>query len=146
MERALLYRNFQNDRVTFGVLKLPWTWDGSSLVKCCTLELPWLNNQPNISCIPGGLYGLEPVYSTTFGHILAVSGIEGRSLVRVHAGNHTGHTHGCILTGKRTGTYQGRPFIFNSRDALRVIVSHVQALYDQGETCELEVLDVGYAA
>lgn len=138
MERAILHRNISNDEVTFGTLELPW-----SGVKCKTLELPWRDNAPNISCIPEGVYGLSPVYSNTFGSILAVTGIPDRSLVRVHAGNHVGHTHGCILTGKRIGRFKDRPFIFNSRDALRVVVSNVQALYDQGEECELEVRDVG---
>ncbi len=134
METATLIRDISNDAVTFGKLSLPWCD-----VECRTLELPWRDNANNVSCIPEGVYGLEPVYSRTFGHILAVLGVPDRSLVRVHAGNHTGHTHGCILTGKRIGTFQGRPFIFNSRDALRVIVSNVQALYGQGGECQLEV-------
>jgi len=134
MQMATLIRDMADAEVTFGVLSLPWCD-----VKIRTLELPWRDNANSVSCIPGGLYGLAPVYSRTFGHILAVRNVPERSLVRVHAGNHTGHTHGCILTGKRTGTFQGRPFIFNSRDALRVIVSNVQALYAQGGECQLEV-------
>lgn len=134
VQSATLTRIEQNEDVTFGRLELPWCG-----VSCCTLELPWRDNQSNISCIPEGIYALTPVYSRTFGSILAVGGVPERTLVRVHSGNHTGHTHGCILTGKRTGSFQGRPFIFNSRDALRVVLSNVQALYDQGGECQLEV-------
>lgn len=133
MQTAKLIRNIMTDGVTYGTLSLPWCG-----VACRTLELPWRNNASNISCIPEGVYGLSPVYSNTFGSILAVSGVPGRSLVRVHSGNHTGHTHGCILTGKRIGTFQGRPFIFNSRDALRVVVSNVKAL---SEECQLEIVN-----
>ena len=134
METATLIRDISNAEVTFGTLSLPWCD-----VECRTLELPWRDNASNVSCIPEGTYGLAPVYSRTFGHILAVRDVPDRALIRVHAGNHTGHTHGCILTGKRIGSLQSRPFIFNSRDALRVIVSNVQALYDQGGECQLEV-------
>ena len=137
METAVLVRDQQTDEVTFGTLTLPWCG-----VECRTLELPWRDNQNSISCIPDGIYGLEPVYSRTFGHILSVRDVPSRSLVRVHAGNHTGHTHGCILTGKSIGSFRGRPFIFNSRDALRVVVSQVQALYDSGGQCRLEVRNV----
>lgn len=132
MHVAKLVRDIMTDEVTFGTLSLPWC-----NVTCRTLELPWRDNASNISCIPEGIYGLSPVYSNTFGSILAVGGVDGRSLVRVHAGNHTGHTHGCILTGKRIGTLQGRPFIFNSRDALRAIVSNVAAIGN----CQLEIIN-----
>jgi hypothetical protein len=130
----MLKRDIQTNDVTFGTLELPWCG-----VVCRTLELPWRENATGVSCIPEGTYGLSPVYSRTFGSILAVRDVPDRSLVRVHAGNHTGHTHGCILTGRRVGTLQGRPFIFNSRDALRVVVSNVQALFEGGEECQLEV-------
>jgi hypothetical protein len=136
VQTATLTRTAMTDDVTFGKLSLPWCD-----VTCMTLELPWRDNASNISCIPEGIYDLSPVHSRTFGSILAVDGVPSRSLVRVHAGNHTGHTHGCILTGKRIGHLKGRPFIFNSRDALRVIVSQVRALYDSGDSCQLEVLN-----
>lgn len=142
MERAILYRDIQDDLVTFGTLKLPWTWDGESMVQCRTMELPWRNNETNISCIPKGIYPLVPVYSNTFGHILWIQNVPGRSLIRIHAGNRPSHTHGCVLTGLATGTVKGDPFIFNSRDALRLIVNNIQALYDGGEECEIEVADV----
>lgn len=131
---AVLTRHIEIDEVTFGTLSLPWC-----NVTCKTLELPWRDNQPSVSCIPDGVYSLSPVYSRTFGHILAVQGVPGRSLIRVHAGNRARDTHGCILTGKSLGRVQGEPFIFNSRDALRVVVSNVQAVYDSGDDCQLEV-------
>lgn len=141
MERAILERIKQNDQVTFGILKLPWTWNGQGFTQCYTMELPWLENQNDISCIPVGVYPLVPVFSQTFGNILWVQNVPGRSLIRVHAGNKTRHTHGCVLTGMETGTVKGEPFIFRSRDALRLIVNAVQDLYDGGEECELEVIE-----
>lgn len=117
MDKAVLQRTYQDTLVTFGQLTLP-----DYGIQIATLELPWRDNQSNISCIPSGQYPLVPVYSNKFGHVLWVQEVPGRTVIRVHAGNTTRDTHGCIITGKSTGTWKGQPFIFNSRAALRQLL------------------------
>ena len=53
--RLILARNYgvQETRGTYMLMD-----DEKRLFECCCLELPWLANQPNISCISGGIYPL----------------------------------------------------------------------------------------
>lgn len=63
---------------------------------CVTRELPWKNNQKNISCIPAGGYICKRVVSVKFGDTFEVQKVPGRDLVRFHGVNVPRDTHGCI--------------------------------------------------
>ena len=45
------------------------------------IELPWLNNQRNVSCIPEGEYELKARFSERFKHHLQVMDVQKRSLI-----------------------------------------------------------------
>ena len=47
----ILQRDSQDSIRTLGTMQ-----DDDSSVVCQTLELPWLDNDPNVSCIPAGTY------------------------------------------------------------------------------------------
>jgi len=75
-------------------------------VKC--LELPWLLNAKGKSCIPPGGRGQEIEYRLAYTYspkyrrkMWLVEGVEGRSGVRIHAGNYAGFdesdSEGCLL-------------------------------------------------
>jgi len=66
---------------------------------CHTLELPWLNNSKNLSCIPNGVYDVSKSHSTNFGTCYRLSSVRGRSGILIHAGNFIKDTRGCILVG-----------------------------------------------
>ena len=68
--------------------------------ECFTLELPWLTNAKNISCIPAGTYECEKHVSPKFGDCISIKNVAGRTHVLIHSGNYTRHTHGCILVGE----------------------------------------------
>jgi hypothetical protein len=55
--------------------------------QCYTIELPWVNNLPRLSCIPEGRYELKKRYSPKFKDHLLVKGVPGRSLVLLHPAN-----------------------------------------------------------
>lgn len=82
---------------TVGVLSVHE--NAKRIFRCVTLELPYLNNQPNVSCIPSGVYPCFMVHSPKFGECIAVEGVNGRSLIRIHQGNYTSQIEGCILVG-----------------------------------------------
>ena len=82
---------------TFGVLRL----DGK--VFCVTLELPDLDNEANISCIPAGAYTCRRVDSPAFGRTFEISDVPGRSHILFHAGNVADDTQGCVLLGRYFG-------------------------------------------
>lgn len=105
---ARICREYYSEQ-THGTLTVYDEDTNEQVFKCRTLELPWLDNQTNISCIPEGHYDTDPIYSQTFGSIYAVNDVPGRSLIRIHQGNYagsinprTGHSdiRGCILVGK----------------------------------------------
>lgn len=74
------------------------TTDGFS---CDTLERPWKNNQPNISCIPKGTYNVKWTFSPRFmRYTYEVQKVPNRVGVRFHKGNYFFDVEGCILLGK----------------------------------------------
>ena len=72
----------------------------SELFNCVTLELPNLNNQKQISCIPEGVYKCQKIVHPKFGNCFRILQVDSRDGVLIHNGNYTSNTHGCILVGK----------------------------------------------
>lgn len=66
---------------------------------CHSLELPWKNNDTDVSCIPNGIYTCRKIVSDNHGRCFEVVGVPMRTLVRGHKGNFTSDTLGCILFG-----------------------------------------------
>jgi len=67
---------------------------------CFSLELPWINNKPNISCIPTGTYIVKWTYSLKFPlGSYEVKNVSGRSGIRIHTGNFYKDILGCIILG-----------------------------------------------
>ena len=64
-----------------------------------TLELPWRDNERQVSCIPPGKYRLKHFHSVKFGHCLELQQVPDRDAILIHAGNYNRDTHGCILIG-----------------------------------------------
>ena len=79
-------------------------------LQCYTIELPWKDNQPKVSCIPEGRYRLRKRYSPKFKHHLLIENVEGRSHVLIHPANDAlKELRGCIapvsvLTGEGKGS------------------------------------------
>ena len=78
---------------TFGVLKI----NGECV--CLTLERPWEDNKPNVSCIPSGIYTCKRVNSPHHGTTYEVMHVPYRSSILFHIGNTIRDSQGCILTG-----------------------------------------------
>lgn len=68
--------------------------------KCKTLELPWLQNQQNVSCIPTGIYKCRKIVSPSLGECFEVMDVPNRTYVRGHAANFTRQIRGCIVFGR----------------------------------------------
>ena len=74
--------------------------NGQSTFTCKTLELPWMNNKQNISCIPTGEYKVKWAFSPRFlKYMYHVQNVKGRSGIRFHVGNYYTDIQGCILLG-----------------------------------------------
>ena len=130
-----LTRETHTDHGTVGVLR-------AGDLSLYTIEPPWRDNQPNISCIPRGTYTLLPHLSPRFGRCLLVAEVPDRSHILAHAGNVGGdtnkglHTHtlGCLLPGLARGTLQikgiSQRAVLSSRTAMR----HLLAAIDRPAT------------
>ena len=81
---------------------------------CHTIELPWLNNQRRVSCIPEGSYRLRKRYNEKFKWHLALEAVKGRSGILIHPANDAKRELlGCIApvlyhTGIGKGVYSRR--------------------------------------
>lgn len=78
-------------------------------LRCHSIELPWHNNERQISCIPEGKYQLKKHLSARFGSCLVVCNVPNRSAILIHAANNAvKELRGCIapvtnLTGEGLG-------------------------------------------
>ena len=91
-----------------------------------TCELPWRQNAVFNSCIPRGIYILEPIISSKFGNCFSVEQVAGRSKIRVHAGNTYLNTLGCILIGMAAGNLEKEESTLYSRQALDLLISKIK--------------------
>lgn len=65
-----------------------------------TLELPWLDNQVNISCIPKGIYRAKKRISPSKSYeVIEYINVPNRTYIQVHRGNYTSQLLGCQLFG-----------------------------------------------
>ena len=113
MSDLTLKRVALNGDATFGVLIL-----GTVPFAVC-LERPWLNNAPQKSCIPFGVYTCKRVKSPKFGDTFEVMGVPGRSHILFHQGNIPEDSLGCILVGERFDPVNGKHGIAASREGFK---------------------------
>tara|TARA_B110000037_G_scaffold623_1_gene638 strand:+ start:1826 stop:2221 length:396 start_codon:yes stop_codon:yes gene_type:complete len=63
-----------------------------------TIELPWKENQINISCIPAGTYTFQKIKRTSNNqNALYIREVTNRTEILIHQGTKPEHSHGCIL-------------------------------------------------
>ena len=111
----ILIREKASDKQILGRLSIQDEFN-STVFSCHSLELPWINNQRNISCIPTGTYQVvkrrSPKYGTHF-HILDVPN---RDLILIHEANHVHELRGCIAVGDQVLDIDGDhlPDVLNS--------------------------------
>ena len=81
-----------------------------------TVEKPWKNNAPFMSCIPAGLYKIGRVDSPKFGDVWEIKNVVGRTHILLHAGNSADDVVGCVAIG--SGVFPTLSGVSNSRRAL----------------------------
>lgn len=64
-----------------------------------TLELPWKNNQQNVSSIPAGTYNGILRYDKSDKWRIQLENVPNRTGVQIHIGNYTKEIKGCVLIG-----------------------------------------------
>lgn len=102
-----------------------------------TLERPWLDNTPEISCIPTGFYHCRYKSRSNNGKltdVYEVLDVPDRKGVLIHTGNTVADSHGCILLAFGRDIESGK--IINSR------VGMADFIETAGNTFELLIEDL----
>jgi hypothetical protein len=112
-------------------------WNGT--VVCYTIELPWLDNQRRVSCIPEGEYVLQQRFSPKFGWHLHLKNVPGRALILIHPANDaTKELLGCIAPvtiptaiGKGSGSRKAfeklRALVYHFLETKREVLLTIQS-------------------
>lgn len=127
MLTGILFRGISTPQGTPGKLFL------NNLI-CYTMELPWKDNLPQISCIPEGSYLCEWKKSPKFGYCYHIKGVPNRGNILVHPGTFAGseidgwrtHSHGCLLPCTRIGKMDGQLAGLLSLPMVKKIAGEVQ--------------------
>lgn len=79
-----------------------------------TLELPWRNNEVDVSCITPYMYLVLPDDTGRF-RWFSVKDVDGRTFIELHEGRIPTNSNGCILVGSRLNS---RGDLFDCYEAL----------------------------
>jgi len=138
--RFPLKRFYQDERQTLGTLTV-------GEVTLFTIERPWLQNQPNVSCIPPGDYGMKLVEAGDKTRIRLSGGCipAERSLINIEIANHANELEGCIGVGEGVSMSRWVPdclfMVTESRAAYDVLFLRLQRLAETGVVCTLQLSD-----
>lgn len=101
------------DTPTYGVLL------NEGIPFALTLERPWLENMPKVSCILPGTYKAVRHLSPKFGETFWLQDVPGRSEILFHKGNRDDDSRGCILIGESFNHVMGEAGITRSEEGFR---------------------------
>jgi hypothetical protein len=98
-----------------------------------TIERPWLNNQPNISCIPSGQYICKRYSSEKYPNTYEITGVPHRTHILFHIANYATEVRGCVALG--LSIHDGEMMVVNSRLAVERFMNYL----DGRESFDLEI-------
>ena len=96
-----------------------------------TLERPWINNIPNESCIPIGLYDCKKYHSPRHGNTYEILNVLNRGngeAIIFHKGNTDTDSKGCILIGEQFELINGKPGILRSGDGFNEFITKLNGI------------------
>jgi hypothetical protein len=110
--------------------------DGSSFGYA--LELPWRDNQHEISCIPAGIYDIKLLPSPHFHNQLIphLMDVPHRDNIMIHIANYPKEIKGCLAIGK---TVAGPDFIGNSKVAFAELMEKIDEAMKANEEMKIEI-------
>lgn len=103
---------------------------------CHSIELPWLNNRSQVSCIPEGVYPLALFDSPAHGNVLMVMNVPGRTGILFHPANSAltpkKQLKGCIAPVSELDT-KLKGVGWNSRTATKILYELVAPRLENNE-------------
>jgi len=137
MRLELIRDTYSRDMGTFGILSVyhdigssvpgrTFNLGSEKLFECHTVERPWANNAPNISCIPEGEYTMRPRRYYRGGYdTWEICDVPGRSYIMFHSANVPSDLEGCIGVGARRCVLGGEWGVESSRATLADLIAHI---------------------
>lgn len=130
--KAIISRTYKPSQ-TEGVFQLKDN-EGKVLFACYSLELPYLNNQRKISCIPEGVYQVKKITSPSQGLCFSIQNVPQRDHILIHKGNYAGSDNpntgkpdilGCVLLGTSLAdiTKDGVAEVINSKATMNKLLA-----------------------
>lgn len=121
MKSLIITRNKDNKYQTLGYFVL--RDNDKILLTGKTLELPWVDNKPRVSCVPSGEYIAKKRWSEKYKDHYEICDVPDRSLILIHAGNYRKDTKGCLLLGNMFLDIDGDKYldILNSKKTLQLL-------------------------
>ncbi|TYC08426.1 hypothetical protein ES677_14440 [Bizionia gelidisalsuginis] len=104
---------------------------------CFMIELPWLNNKRQVSCIPEGVYEVKPRFSSRFRDHLQVLDVSQRNLILIHPANDASkELEGCLApVSQLAGIGVG----WSSRLAMQKVLSLCHQAFERKEFISLTI-------
>jgi hypothetical protein len=93
---------------------------------CSTVERPWEDNRPTISCIPAGIFPLKVLSSSnkfSYPHIWIMD-VPDRDGIKMHIANNPNELEGCIAPGKEST--DNNNWVIESTDNLKHLIDYIQ--------------------
>lgn len=125
MIRVVIKRFCYSKCGTFGELYL---YNGQENIgkALYTVEQPWQNNEPFLSCIPEGTYRCERFSSVKNPNTWQVMDVPGRVAILFHPGNTKDDFQGCIGLGLDLGTVNSKWAVVGSKMAHNIFNEHLK--------------------
>ena len=106
--------------------------DGEAKLQGDTVERPWKDNKPYVSCIPTGTYKAFKGVSEKNGNVIELKDVPGRTNIQFHIANWAHELNGCIAPG------MGR-----LKDGVKDSAVAMGQLYDlAGDDITVEIVDI----
>lgn len=121
MKTIRINRIWGNDKQSLGSLVVVNEFQ-QPLFAALSLERGWLDNEPNISCIPIGSYPIVLEYSSSFNEDLwEIKEVPNRSETKFHRANYWRQLNGCIALGLKATDIDGDGYmdITSSEDTMK---------------------------
>jgi len=115
-----------------------------------TVEKPFKNNLPFVSCVPAGEYSLMPYQSVKYGDTFKLVSVPNNVMpdkiddkirygILIHRGNTVDNVVGCIAVGDKLGMVNGKWAVMNSRQTM----DRLRKLWQKEKPLKLEIENVG---
>lgn len=124
--KLLIRRQFNEEKQTLGYMIVFNERNGIEFT-CCTLELPWKDNERQISCIPTGTYKGTKRTSPKYGLHIHILDVPDRDWILVHQANFVRQLRGCVAVGKKHIDIDGDGSrdVTASRDTMKELMTHI---------------------